>query len=144
MGYSFLRNTNVCIYIYIYSQQFYTTKPGMNMKIMGTRLILRPSPKHGVFCVSSRCRLNHEDTVHPSYRPVHVFTILITECLWSPLSNGVCIHKSNMLLPMNVTCNSLPVASVCNLLKQNYILNENSKFSANPSYKTKFTQTKSP
>jgi len=36
--------------------------PGMNRKIWGTRLILRPCPGHCGFCISSCFMLDHKDT----------------------------------------------------------------------------------
>jgi len=46
--------------------------PGMNRKIWGTRLILRPSPEHCGFSIYSR-KLDYKDTVRRSYRLVHTF-----------------------------------------------------------------------
>jgi len=54
--------------------------PGMNRKVWGTRLILRPCPEHCGFCITSRCKLDHKDSACWSYRPVHEFTKPITQC----------------------------------------------------------------
>jgi len=80
--------------------------PGMNRKIWGSRLILRPSPAHCGFCVSSRCVLNHKDTARRSCRPEHAFTISITQRFLGSLNNSVCGHKRNvLLLRVGHTCN---------------------------------------
>jgi hypothetical protein len=109
-------------------------------KNLGTRLVLGPSPEHCGFSVSSRCRLNHKDTAHRSYRSVHTFTIPITERFLSSLGNSVCRQKRNVLLHRNVTWYILSVARACNLLNQTYILTKNVKFSTKPTYKTKSPQ----
>ena len=36
--------------------------PDMNRKVRGTRFIQQPCPKHCVFCVSSGCKLDRNDT----------------------------------------------------------------------------------
>lgn len=64
--------------------------------------------------------------------------------LLSLLGNSVCGHKGNILLLRNVTWYCLPVASVCNLLNQTYILTANLKFSTKPTYKIQVTHAKSP
>ena len=53
--------------------------PGMNRKMWGTRLILRPCPEHCDFCVSSRWMLDRKDTASWSYRWVLEFTQSITQ-----------------------------------------------------------------
>jgi len=55
--------------------------PGMNMKIWGTRLILKPCPEHCGFCVSSRCKLDHKYSANRSNRSVHAFTQPVTQLL---------------------------------------------------------------
>ena len=63
----------ILLFVWSYGCTSYHS-PGMNRKIWGTRLMLRPCPEHCGFCISSRCKLDHKDTACRSYRPVHAFT----------------------------------------------------------------------
>ena len=115
------------IFLFIWSYGCITYhSPGVNRKIWGTRLMLRPCPEHCGFCFSSHCKLDHKDTACRSYRPV-LHSQTHNSALLCSLSNSVCGHKWNVLLLRNVTWYSLPVASACNLLNQTYILTENLK-----------------
>jgi hypothetical protein len=116
--------------------------PGMNRKIWGTRLILRPSPEYCGFCVS----LVRWTTKTLRIGPTSQFTRSKTHnsVLLSSLSNSVSRHKGNVLLLRNIIWYSLPVPSVCYLLNQTYISTANLKFSTRPTYKIQVTQIKSP
>jgi len=93
--------------------------PGMNRKVRGTRLIVRPCPEHYCFCVSARWKLDHKGTTRRSYRLVlYTRSQNHNSALLSSLSNSIRRHKRNVLLLRNVTWYSLPVAGACNLLNQ--------------------------
>ena len=62
------------IFLFVWSYGCTTYhSPGVSRKIWSTRLMLRPCPEHCGFCISSRCKLDHKDTVRWSYRPLQVF-----------------------------------------------------------------------
>jgi len=117
--------------------------PGVNRKIWGTRLMWGLAQSTVVFAslhvVSWITKTLHiGPTGHYTCSQTHNSVLL------SSLSNNVCGHKGNILLLRNVIWYCLPVASVCNLLNQTYILTANLKFFTKPTYKIQVTHVKSP